>query len=249
MKVCHISDWHGKLRILPPSDLYVVTGDMLPNFPLLKFMTSFAFNAKTVTYDPCDPHGGPPPQGHIVDRLIDKKLEANRQEQWCLQRPFRREVGLPDDAPVLVVKGNHDFISLEKWIGGDVWEVTEDPTRTTTVLGMKVGGCRGINYIVGEWDDELSQAEFSQRAQSIPTDIDILLTHSPPGGILDGPIGYHDREGWGSPALASWHNKRLYFGTPLRAHFFGHVHDCPGTKKLAGTLFSNAATSTVVVDI
>lgn len=31
MKICHFSDWHGKLPTLPEADVYVCTGDMLPN--------------------------------------------------------------------------------------------------------------------------------------------------------------------------------------------------------------------------
>jgi Icc-related predicted phosphoesterase len=152
------------------------------------------------------------------------------------------------------VKGNHDFISLSDWIGGDVWEVDEDASRTTNIMGLKVGGCRGINYIAGEWSDELSRTEFSARAGTIPTDIDVLLTHSPPEGIFDRPppdpgTPREHQLGWGSLALASWLNRRIYYGTPLRAHLFGHVHDFPGVKKTSGTVFSNAATTCNLIDL
>lgn len=249
MNVCHISDWHGKLKRLPHSDLYVVTGDMLPNFPLVKIMIDKWRRDGIVTFDPYDPRGGPPPPGHFVDRIIDPQREAVRQSEWCLQRPFRREVGIPDDAPVIVVKGNHDFISLSDWIGGDVWEIDEDPTRTTTIAGVKFGGCRGINYIIGEWSDELSKEEFVARSAQVPKDIDVLVTHSPPEGILDCYPGYHDAEHWGSPALAGWLNSRNYAPVTLKAHLFGHVHEAHSIKKIGGTTFSNAATSINVLHL
>ena len=246
MKICHISDWHGNLMRLPPADLYVVTGDMLPNFPLMRIMIDKWRRDGTVTYDPFAPHSGPPPAGVYAGRILDKKIETARQTEWCMQQPFRTEVGLSEDAPVLVVKGNHDFIPLSDWIGGDVWEVDQDPTRTTTLFGLKFGGVRGINYIRGEWADELYREEFDQRARGLPEDLDVLLTHAPPSHILDSEA---EQIHYGTPALGSYISRRNYTPKPLQAHLFGHVHDANGTRKVGNTFFSNAATTTNIFDL
>lgn len=247
MKICHISDWHGNLKRLPPADLYVVTGDMLPNFPLIRVLVDKFRRDGIVTYDPFAPHSGPPPAGVYAGRIIDKEAEKIRQAQWCLGKPFRQETGLSEDVPILVVKGNHDFIPLSDWIGGDVWEADEDPTRTTTLLGLKVGGFRGINYIRGEWADELRREEFDDRARGLPDDINLLLTHSPPVNILDAEAeGIH----YGSPALGGYIYRRDYSDVhKLRAHLFGHVHDACGIRTIRDVVFSNAATTINLIDL
>lgn len=249
MKICHISDWHGSLKRLPSADLYVVTGDMLPNFPLLRIEVDKWRRDGIVTYDPYGHLIGKPqgrPQGVYAGRQIIREREETLQRMWCAQQPFRRETGLSDDAPVIAVKGNHDFIPLSDWIGGDVWEADEDPTRTTQILGMTVGGHRGINFICGEWDDELCRAEFDERSRRLPDDLDILVTHSPPHGIMD-----TEDQSYGSYALASYVNRRMLGNhpKPLRGHFFGHVHDAFGVEHHGDTLFSNASTTVNLVEI
>jgi Icc-related predicted phosphoesterase len=249
VKICHVSDWHGNFLPLPRADLYVVTGDMLPNFPLLRIEVDKWRRDGIVMYDPYGHLIGRPqgrPVGVYAGRKIIPEREETLQKMWCGQHPFRREVGLGDDDPVLVVKGNHDFIPLSEWIGGDVWEADDDPTRSTKLLGLKVGGFRGINFIVGEWADELRRAELDERARALPEDLDVLITHSPPYGILD-----QERECYGSPALASYINRRSYVrnGIELKAHLFGHVHDACGVVERGGTVFSNAATRINLVEI
>ena len=249
MKICHISDWHGSTTTLPSADAYVVTGDMLPNFVLIKIQVDKWRRDGIVTYDPYGHLIGKPqakPVGAYVGRLIVPEREKTLQRMWCAQHPFRRECGLDDDAPVLVVRGNHDFIPLSDWIGGDVWEADDDPTRSTQLLGLKIGGFRGINYIMGEWSDELRREQFDDRARRLPDDLDVLITHSPPLGILD-----RHHENYGSPALMSYLLRRTYGenARPLRAHFFGHVHEAMGKESRDGVLFSNAATTTNEIEL
>ena len=246
MKIVHISDWHGQLTTLPSADLYVVTGDMMTNFPLVKFQTA-QHHGEIVTHDPFADPPVPRPAGHYVGRILEPEREAIKQAQWCLSNPFRRATGISDDAPVVVVKGNHDFISLSDWINGDVWEATSDPTRFTNLFGLKIGGCRGINYIEGEWDDEIDLATFNDRTDKLPDDLDILITHSPPFGIQD--VG-RDRTNWGSGAIAHYLNSRCYSNLEMpKAHFFGHVHEDFGQRKLGGTTYSNAATGIQIVEL
>ena len=66
----------------------------------------------------------------------------------------------------------------------------------------------------------------------IPSDIDVLITHSPPLGILDFDM---DRN-WGSDVLLD----RINEINP-KAHLFGHIHLSHGILKKGHTLYSNAA--------
>lgn len=251
MKVIHISDWHGSLKRLPPADLYVVTGDMLPNFPLLVILRDGANSVETI--DRSDPRvleaiKNGEIKGQVLGRKIDFPSEQIRQTEWTMRTPFRREVGIPEDAPVVCVRGNHDFIDLSDWIGGDVWEVTKDQLRTTTLFGLKIGGCRGIPYISGEWSDEVERRALSSKMRALPDDLDLVITHAPPAGILDHGRDHH----FGVDGLTAYFNRRC-LGEPMvpaKLHCFGHVHDCAGEiERHGGTKFSNAATTINTIEM
>lgn len=67
---------------------------------------------------------------------------------------------------------------------------------------------------------------------NIPENTDILITHTPPFGILD----FDDNINYGSEELLS----RISVVRP-RLHLFGHIHSQHGTTTLNGTTFSNGA--------
>ena len=103
--------------------------------------------------------------------------------------------------------------------------------------GLKIGGVRGVKYHRGRWSDELDAAEFDARVRRLPPDLDVLLTHAPPEGILDAIPG----ESIGSPSLRGYVARHDPAAPPLKAHLFGHIHEAKGRLELGGTVFSNAA--------
>ena len=68
--------------------------------------------------------------------------------------------------------------------------------------------------------------------EKIPGDIDVLITHCPPYGILD----YDDDRNWGSEELLTAVTK-----ISPQAHLFGHIHKNHGVKHIGTTVYSNAA--------
>jgi Icc-related predicted phosphoesterase len=75
----------------------------------------------------------------------------------------------------------------------------------------------------------------------IPDDVNVLVTHSPPEGILDRCIGMGGDNRAGCPEL----RKRLDSGLLyLRAHIFGHIHEAYGQEERSGIQFVNAAINT-----
>ena len=62
--------------------------------------------------------------------------------------------------------------------------------------------------------------------------VDVLVTHGPPGGVLDG--------GAGSGAIAA----AVAEHAP-RYHIFGHRHDCYGSVVLPPTVFVNASNTDI----
>ncbi|MBO4815337.1 MAG: metallophosphatase domain-containing protein [Muribaculaceae bacterium] len=73
---------------------------------------------------------------------------------------------------------------------------------------------------------------YNHREELIPDDVDVLVTHEPPHEILDFTFDRH----WGNLALL----RRIEEIKP-RYHLFGHAHDCCGTVKINGIIYSNAS--------
>lgn len=262
MKIVHFSDWHKQTMLLPKADLYICTGDMLPNFPILQIRRwnpsllqdrIFYWDAVGPTVDPEIPFK-PRPKGEVESRLIIKEREARLQELWIKQLGGYRQFMASPEAPVVVVRGNHDFTDLAPaFEGGPVFEINLDPTRTIEIGGLKIGGFRGIPFIRGTWSDELQRGklpgmvdrsdileptDLETICEQLPKDLDIVVSHTPAYGILDNygvPLG--------SEALMTYFNRRNYEGPkPVRAHCFGHIHESHRTVTLGDTIFSNAAT-------
>ena len=262
MRIVHISDWHGESNSLPEADLYVVTGDMLPNFCTFQYemvdRSPLSINPLKVINWPANMHllgcaaAKKPKDSAYVGRITDPADEFSKQNRFIdieLQKGgFRRHLG-SHDAQVVVIRGNHDFVDLGRWFGGDVFEFGADGT-SFEFKGLKISGVRGINWIVGEWSDELTDPEWRDAMRLFPDDCDMLLTHAPPRNILDSSYGSH----YGADILASYVHRRMIKSDedgakPLRAHFFGHIHEANGSENIEGILFSNAATTHIVHDI
>ena len=67
---------------------------------------------------------------------------------------------------------------------------------------------------------------------AIPNDVDVLITHEPPYGIMD----FDGRHHYGSTDLL----EKIQLIKP-RLHLFGHIHAAYGVKILNDITFSNAA--------
>ena len=233
-RIIHASDLHGSLYKLPEADLYIITGDVLPNFPDI-------VQVQSGRMDDFGHFGGG------LTRKITPEKEERLQNEWFKRkfakkkRSLRYFLGSPE-APVVVVRGNHDFTPLAPMFGGEVYEIG-DPCLSYNVCGLDIGGFRGINYIEGEWADETDPSEFYNILRKVPTDLDVMVTHSPPLNILDGKFD----ERWGVQAYAAWITEQLYDDDkgPLPKLFcFGHIHnDYNMLEWDDGTIFSNAATS------
>ncbi len=83
--------------------------------------------------------------------------------------------------------------------------------------------------------------EIAEKWKLIPDDIDILITHGPPNGILD----LVPRKGWdentGCEELRKRVEKIAELGN-LKLHVFGHIHCGYGIHEEFGIKFVNAST-------
>ncbi|CAF1490027.1 unnamed protein product [Rotaria sordida] len=150
----------------------------------------------------------------------------------------------------IVICGNHE-IGFEKF---SKEEIQSKLLSNSIYLKDDLIQVEGITIYGSSWHfNERCRAKWS----SIPSDIDILMTHMPPKFILD--LAFQPRKvastepcsicnntvhgsygHWGSKSLIKEIRQRI----KPRIHCFGHVHDDNGYKydqHENGTLFINAA--------
>ncbi len=241
MRVVHASDWHwhwGPKRNLPEADLYIFTGDMMDNYP-----------QRDKRRDRFDLMGG---------NSWDISPDNERFRQTAAAKHFVEQMGGmkkflgSQDAPVIAVRGNHDFIDISLLFDGCNFVHEFKDNELVEVLGKKVSGHRGIPYIYGSWNDEVQRPDLMDRVRAIPDGIDILLTHYPPSLVLDMEIvnGGRGVVAYGLEGMSHMVFNKL---NPGGLHCFGHIHGAGGRiEKIDGEYaitFSNAATTFNVIDI
>lgn len=91
-------------------------------------------------------------------------------------------------------------------------------------------------YGVPMFMEDVLKGNYDSMSDNIPLETDVLVTHQPPYGILDG---------------GEYHGEPCHYGEELlqqkvmevkpRAHLFGHVHNMFDTIVQNDIIFSNAA--------
>ena len=153
----------------------------------------------------------------------------------------------------IVIAGNHDFCfeqdkeNARKALSG----VKYLQDQTTRIMGFKIYGSPWQPRF-GDFAFNLDRGEEIRKVWSnIPEDTDILVTHGPPMGILDLPLG--ENEGAGCKDLLD-----AVLKIQPKLHAFGHIHYGYGSLVRGKTTFVNASTcneayqpinAPVVVDI
>ena len=143
-------------------------------------------------------------------------------DRWFAEVPAKR---------VVCIAGNHDF-ALQR---------DEFRFANATYLEDSSAEIDGISFYGSPWCPELTGyayfAETEALAETwkrIPTGVDVLITHTPPNGILDLPS--HEPRHLGCAEL-----RIELLRIQPRLHVFGHVHASRGTRTLGATQFVNAA--------
>jgi Icc-related predicted phosphoesterase len=171
---------------------------------------------------------------------FDQEKEAKFQERWIKRDPYTPYIE-NKEAPIIVLRGNHDYTWLEPLFPDMHVIELGNPKNYTLINGLKIGGFRGIRRLGGRWMDEYYAGDLDDRARMMPKDLDIVLTHTPPRGHLDQTWnGEHP----GCDYLAE------YIGTyQPKLVCCGHIHEAAGMKELGGTLLSNAADTVNVINL
>ena len=153
----------------------------------------------------------------------------------------------------IFVAGNHDssiekgLINLEFFKAKNITYLENDFVVVQNhVKSFKIWGSP-FSPTFGNWSFMKSRTKLNYVWKQIPDDTDIVITHTPPKGILDlTEDRYHTLEQCGCSALA----KRLLDVKP-KLHCFGHIHNTGAIKnagivRLSGmrTIFSNGSVVT-----
>jgi Icc-related predicted phosphoesterase len=141
---------------------------------------------------------------------------------WCAFQEYKK---------IIFISGNHDNLAMSQFDWGENIEYLLD--SGTEFEGLKIWGSpwtrsfRNMNPKCKAFTKETDK-ELSKFWGEIPGDIDILITHSPPAGILDKIVAFENQTAdVGSPSLRHMVLDRNRF-PKLKLHVFGHIHEWGG---------------------
>ena len=161
------------------------------------------------------------PEADILVHSGDFTMSGSEAEtldflEWLCNLPYRHKV---------LVAGNHDACLYGATLDG-----LDDNVHYLCDSGVEIEGLKfwGVPMFM----EDCVSGHQEQLYVAIPDDTDVLVTHTPPYGILDrdGSILYGSRE-----LLEKVRAIRP------RLHLFGHIHRAHGTTNDGMTVFSNAA--------
>ena len=161
------------------------------------------------------------PQADIVVHSGDFTMNGSEQEaldfmNWFCDLPYPQKI---------FICGNHDDCLYGATIDG-----LDGNVHYLCNSGVEIDGVKfyGVPMFMGDCISDRQTKHYA----NIPDDTDILITHTPPFGILD----FDDNINYGSEELLA----RIKTVQP-KLHLFGHIHSQHGTTVLNGTTFSNGA--------
>ncbi|EGZ26024.1 hypothetical protein PHYSODRAFT_487565 [Phytophthora sojae] len=175
-------------------------------------------------------------------------------------RDFNDWLGTLPHKHKLVIAGNHD-VSMDAVEYDQHWDKAfrhkeyNDPSvsralltnctylenRSVVIEGVKIYGSPMTPPIHGRQGAFNVARGFAdqQHWAKVPADVDMLVTHGPPHGILDTTFtGLHV----GSETLLKETMSRIR----PSFHIFGHIHEAYGATRVGKTVFVNAASSTLL---
>jgi Icc-related predicted phosphoesterase len=146
----------------------------------------------------------------------------NEADIWFAEAPAKH---------VVCIGGNHDFLIQNKEFRFAHATFLED--TTVEIGGLLIHGSPWCPDLPG-FAYYATNDQLIEKWRTIPSGIDVLITHTPPFGILDIPSSGDIH--LGCPYLRA-ELKRIR----PRLHVFGHVHASHGIHLDDGTRFVNAA--------
>ena len=144
-------------------------------------------------------------------------MEALDFLEWLCDQPFKHKI---------FIAGNHDDCMIDADLEG-----LPDDVHYLHDSGITIDGVSfyGVPMLVESMNGEM---KIKENYDLIPGNIDVLITHRAPLGILDST---DNKIHYGSPLLLN----RVFTLKP-KMNLFGHTHDAYGATDWNGITFSNA---------
>ncbi len=165
------------------------------------------------------------PPGDLLIHAGDFTLHSRRKSviadfnTWLGSLPHRHKI---------IIFGNHEFLfEAEPGRCSDLFNAVVHVNEAVEIAGFKLWGSPVTTLYGGAFG--MSRAEDRRNLYtSVPEGTDILITHGPPQGILDG--------GQGCSEL-----REATLRVRPKLHVFGHAHSGYGALRRGGTTYANAA--------
>jgi predicted phosphodiesterase len=168
---------------------------------------------------------------HAGDFCMSGKASQVRAfADWFEAQPHRHKI---------VIAGNHDrSLELDPDLARMMFRRATYLFDTETEIdGIKFYGSPWQPWFLN-WAFNLRRGEpLREKWALIPLDVDVLITHGPPWGVLD--VAY-DNEHVGCEELTMAISRNQ-----PKLHIFGHIHEGYGTHREGPTLHVNASTCTL----
>jgi Icc-related predicted phosphoesterase len=180
------------------------------------------------------------PDGDILIHSGDATITGTLPEiklfnEWFAELPHRYKI---------FVAGNHDWLfeqdreAAESLLDAGILYLQDSAVE---IERLKFYGSPWQPRFF-DWAFNLNRGpEIAEKWRSVPDDIDVLITHGPPNGILDGVMTKWGTENAGCEELKRRVAEIGSFGR-LKLHVFGHIHSGYGVREEAGIRFVNAST-------
>lgn len=173
--------------------------------------------------------------------------EPGFQKDWVARKAIRLANWI-GKTPFLYCPGNHDYYDPESVLRQHGVAATTLGAEPLELLGYKFVGFPYVPWFNGEWNyEKLAPDMFSLMGGVIDRmeagEIDVLVAHCPPEGILDETFG---NVRIGNPQLTRAFNVANKLP---KAILCGHCHESPGTAIVRDCIISNAATTMRIIDL
>ena len=143
--------------------------------------------------------------------------------KWFAKQPFKYKI---------FVAGNHDLF-LESFSKKALQKLLPDnviclQNSGVTIEGINIWGSPVSPYFLGMAFNKKRGSDIKKVWNKIPADTNILITHTPPKGIMDNGLGCEDL-------------LNCVQQIKPQVHLFGHIHEQYGVQDINEIRFINAA--------
>lgn len=177
------------------------------------------------------------PEGDVLIHAGDITMQGHPGKvakflAWFGEQPHQHKI---------FIAGNHDWIfETQSQIAREMvaqWNITYLEDSGCEIGGIKFWGSPVTPEFMSWAFNRNRGANIKKHWDLIPVDTDVLITHGPPGEILDQCV-------YGSKDYGHVGCEDLYQAvdriTP-EFHIFGHIHGSYGQRMLGGTTYINAS--------